>query len=145
MGEYTSYTCEDCGKTWEFIDYFLLYRIEDKIVEKLPLMLTSHDFFESDLKGIIFLTFCENCNKKVKIYSVPDDLNEDDKQRCIKEIKEYMKHKRPKFTIKTFIENFNSDNIRCPKCDKKLPFEYYYKKCPNCNSENILAFVTLAD
>ncbi|MBE6486781.1 MAG: hypothetical protein E7Z85_08085 [Methanosphaera stadtmanae] len=145
MGEYRSYTCLDCGKSWEFSNYYLLYRENDKIVENLPLMLTCSAFSESDLKGTIFLTFCEDCNKKVKIYSLPDDLNEDDKQRCIKEIKGYMKHKRPKFTIKTFVEDFNQENIRCPKCDKQLPFEYSYSRCPNCNSENIIESVMLAD
>ena len=145
MGEYTDYSCLDCGNHWKFSNYYLLYRKDYKIVEKIPLMITSQEFCGSKLKGIIFLTFCEKCDKKVKIYSVSDDLNEEDKQRCIEEIKEYMKHKRPKFTIKTFIENINLENIKCPKCDNKLPSDYSYNRCPKCNSQNIMAYVIMAD
>lgn len=145
MGEYTSYFCSNCGNSWEFTNDYLLYRKEDKIVEKLPLFITIHEFFESDLKGRILITFCEDCNKKVKIYSVSDDLKEDDELKCIDEIKEYMKHKRPKFTNKTFIETIDPENIRCPKCDKKLPWDYSYKRCPKCNSENIIYSITMAD
>ncbi|AWX31842.1 hypothetical protein [Methanosphaera sp. BMS] len=145
MAQIVDYKCNNCGNTFEWEDFYLIYRKDGEIVENECLMITSRESYESDLRGEALLTYCDDCKKKVKIYTVDEEYSEEDKKRFGEEIKEYMKHKRPRNTIKTFIEEVDYENISCPKCEKKLSLEYTFSKCPKCGSENIVGYVTMAD
>ena len=145
MAYILDYTCNDCGNSFEWNDLLLIYRRDGKIVEELCLFITSQECAESDLKGQALLTYCDNCEKIVKIYTVDEFYSEEDKKKFGEEIKEYMKHKRPRNTIKTFIEEVDNEHINCPKCDGVLSLRYKFTKCPKCGSENILVSGIMAD
>ncbi len=130
------YICNDCGfKTGNF-DTHLIYRKNGKIIEtpyvNNPLLYKEH--LESDLKGYVHFSYCEECNKLIKIYTeyghnnVVDDFDEEKNNT---EIKEDMKHKKPCYTIQIFTEN----NIKCPKCNSDLSI---VKKCLRCGSINLV-------
>ena len=145
MSKRVSYFCEDCGNEFDWIDFYLLYRKNDKIVEEECLMITSSECDDSDLQGQIIKTYCDKCEKIVKIYTVSDHYNSEDKTKYAEEIKEYLKHKRPRNTIKTFIEKFDPKNITCHKCENNLPSEYIFDKCPKCGSKKLNGIIGLAD
>lgn len=144
MTQLSYYTCNDCGNTFEWERLFLIYRKDGEIVENECLMFTSIEYDESDLRGKALLTYCDNCEKNVKIYTVDEWYSEEDKKRFGGEIKEYMKHKKHRNTIKTFIEEVDDENISCPNCDRKLSLEYTRIKCPKCGSENNNVYDTLS-
>lgn len=145
MAEITNYRCNDCGNSFKWNDFLLIYRRDGKIVEEPCLFMTSRECGESDLKGRALFTFCDNCEKIVKIYTVDNYCPQEDKKRFADEIKEYMKHKRPRNTIKTFIEEVDDEHILCPKCEKKLSLRDTITKCPKCGSENIIGHMIIAD
>lgn len=143
MAEITYYVCNECGNSFEWNDFLLIYRRDGKIVEEPCLFMTSRECGESDLKGQALFTFCDNCLKIVKIYTIDTHYSLDDKKRYADEIKEYMKHKRPRNTIKTFIDEVDDEFITCPKCEKKLSLKHTVSKCPKCGSENIMVGRTI--
>ncbi len=133
------YICNDCGFDTGNLDTYLVYRKKGKIIETPyvdnPSLFMEHDM--SDLKGYVHFSYCEECNKLIKIYTGYwyGDRNENfDKEKNNAEIKEYMEHKRPRNTIKTFMEQVDYDNLYCPKCNNKVS---KVKKCLKCGSTNL--------
>ena len=133
------YICNDCGFKTVNLDVHLIYRKEGKIIETPyvdnALLFMEHS--ESDLKGYSHFYYCEECNKFIKIYT-GNEYNEGgddfDEEGNNNEIKEYMKHKRPRYTIQTFMNEIDNNNLKCPKCSKQLS---EVKKCLKCGSTNI--------
>ena len=139
------YICMDCGFKTVNMDTYLIYRKNGKIIEipyvNSPLLYKEH--LESDLRGYVHFSYCEECNKLIKIYTGYgyNNVNDDfDEEKNNAEIKEYMKHKKPRYTIKTFTENIDHDDIKCPKCNSELS---KVKKCLKCGSSNLFEDIVL--
>lgn len=134
------YTCNDCGFETGNLDTHLIYRKDGKIIETpyVNNSLLFKEHLESDLKGYVHFSYCEECNKLIKIYTGYGykDVGEDfDEEKNNAEIKEYMKHKRPRYTIQTFTEDMDHKDLKCPKCNNQLSI---VKKCLKCGSTNLL-------
>lgn len=121
--------CSGCGKKFKLTDDYMICLKDDELVEMEVAPLLHYE-----IKGHISKTYCNNCEKFVKIYS-PHYIYDKDKDKSIEEIKEYMKHKRPRNTIKIFMEEY-SDKIICPECNDEVKLGFYgMHKCPKCGSE----------
>ena len=139
MKDMLKYTCNDCGYTTPNLDTHLIYRKDGKIIETpyVDNALLYKEHKESDLKGYVHFRYCGECNKLIKIYTgygyndVVDDFNPEKNNA---DIKEYMKHKHPRYTIQMFTEDGDSDNLNCPGCNKQLSIVH---KCLKCGSTNL--------
>ena len=139
------YICNDCGFKTGNLDTHLIYRKDGKIIETpyVNNCLLYEEHMRSDLKGYIHFYYCEDCNKLIKIYTGYYDRNVEDnfdEEKNNAEIKEYMKHKRPRYAIKEFLEKIDDRNIKCPKCNKHLSG---VKKCLKCGSTNLYEYLIL--
>jgi len=136
--------CEGCGKKFKLTDDYVLCLKEDNFVEMKfpPLMAPTSSFYE--IKGHITQTYCNNCEKFIKIYT--PHYWEEDKDKSIEEIKEYLSHKRPRKYINVFMEDLPSDKIICPECNKEVNLGYSnMNKCPKCGSEKFEAIAFMVD
>ncbi len=129
--------CEGCGKKFKLTDDYMLCLKDDKLVE---LKFSPLSLYE--IKCHISQTYCSNCRKFIKIY-IPHYMGEEDKDKCIEEIKEYLSHKRPRKYINVFMEDMPSDKIVCPGCKKEVKLGYMdMDKCPECGSEKFEAIIS---
>jgi len=133
------YICNDCGYKTKNLDTHLIYRKKGKIIETPYVNMYGlfKEHMESDVKGYVNFSYCEECNKLIKIYSgyKCNDISEDfDEENNNAEIKEYMKHKRSPYSIKIFVEDEEDTLLKCPKCNKGLS---KVKKCLKCGSTNL--------
>ena len=79
MGQQVSYKCQDCGFEFENdgVSEFYIDNEYNQLHEFLPLIIPNENFSSSKIKGRIYKTYCNNCKRNIKVYSIKESSKSD--------------------------------------------------------------------
>lgn len=146
MSQIILFECEDCGFEWEEENYFFYQNKEGEYVETPLLMLTAGDIEHSPIRVNVYRTYCNDCDKIIKIYSI--DKYPDSIESAINTVKNNTGN-----DAVILSDNKNLDNLECPSCKGKLftlreNNEYTSpdkNDCPKCGGKFKISSIIMSD